>query len=347
MHHPPMNAHESALEEFLSAPDDATIGALSALPGDVIVLGAGGKMGPTVARMAKRALAGQPARRVLAVSRFTDAAVADGLRAAGVTIVRADLSNPRDVAGLPDAPNVLWMAGQKFGTTGDPVGTWTQNVVASVHAAERYAASRIVCFSTGNVYGATPVHAGGSREGDALRPDGEYAASCVGRERVFTSVARRTGSPLLLYRLFYACDLRYGVVTDIALRVLHGEPVSLTTGHVNVIWQGDANRLALRALAIAATPTADAPAAALNVTGPIVAVREIAERVAKIAGVTARFEGEPGPDALVANVDALSRMLPHQSLPLDTLCEWAVEWIRADGRLLNKPTKYEARDGRF
>jgi nucleoside-diphosphate-sugar epimerase len=297
--------------------------------------------------MARRALAGQPARRVLAVSRFTDETVADGLRAAGVTIVRADLANPRDVAGLPDAPNVLWMAGQKFGTTGDPVGTWTQNVVASVHAAERYAGSRIVCFSTGNVYGVTPVHAGGSREDDTLRPDGEYAASCLGRERVFESVARRTGSPLLLYRLFYACDLRYGVVTDIALRVLRGEPVSLTTGHVNVIWQGDANRLALRALSVATAPTADAGAVALNVTGPIVAVREIAERVAAIAGVTAQFEGEPGPDALVANVDALSRLLPHQSLPLNTLCEWAVEWIRGNGRLLNKPTKYEARDGRF
>ncbi len=342
-----MNAHESALEEFLSAPDDATISALSSLDGDVIVLGAGGKMGPTLARMARRALSGDAGRRVLAVSRFSDAAVADRLSAAGVTVVRADLSNPRDVAALPLAPNVLWMAGQKFGTTGDPVGTWTQNVVASVHAAERYAGSRIVCFSTGNVYGATPVSAGGSRESDGLRPDGEYAASCVGRERVFESVARRTGSPLLLYRLFYACDLRYGVVTDIALKVLRGLPVSLTTGYVNVIWQGDANRLALRALAAATVPAPESPAVALNVTGPMVAVREIAERVGAIASVTPVFQGEPGPDALVANVDALSRVLPHQSLPLETLCEWAVEWIRADGRLLNKPTKYEARDGQF
>ena len=165
-------------------------------------------------------------------------------------VVRADLSDPRAVAALPDAPNVIWMAGQKFGTTGDPVGTWTQNVVASVHAAERYAGSRIVCFSTGNVYGPTRVSLGGSREDDALKPDGEYAASCVGRERVFESVARRTGSPLLLYRLFYACDLRYGVVTEIALKVLRGEPVSLATGYANVIWQGDANRLALRALGV-------------------------------------------------------------------------------------------------
>ncbi len=343
-----MNAHESALEEFLSTPDDATISALSALDGDVVVLGAGGKMGPTLTRMARRALSGDHTRRrVLAVSRFSDAAIADGLSAAGVTVVRADLSDPRAVASLPLAPNVIWMAGQKFGTTGDPVGTWTQNVVASVHAAERYAGSRFVCFSTGNVYGTSPVANGGSCEDDVLRPEGEYAASCMARERVFESVARRTASPLLLYRLFYACDLRYGVVTDIALKVLRGLPVSLSTGHVNVIWQGDANRLALRALTAATVPTAATPAMALNVTGPMVTVRDIAERVGAIAGISPIFEGEAGPDALVANVERLSRVLPHQSLPLETLCEWAVEWIRADGRLLNKPTKYEARDGQF
>jgi len=342
-----MNAHEAALEEVLSTPDDATTAALQSLAGDVIILGAGGKMGPTLARMARRALASDNTRRVFAVSRFQDDAVAESLRAAGVTVVRADLSNPDEVATLPLAPNVLWMAGQKFGTSGDPVSTWTQNVVASVHAAERYAGSRMVCFSTGNVYGTTRVDGGGSREADVLRPEGEYAMSCVGRERVFESVARRTGSPLLLYRLFYACDLRYGVVTDIALKVLRGTPVSLSTGHVNVIWQGDANRLALRALTAAAIPTADTPAVALNVTGPVVAVRDIAERVGSIAGVAPIFEGEPGPDALVANVDRLAQVLPHQTLPLDTLCEWAVEWIRADGRLLNKPTKYEARDGKF
>ncbi len=341
---------EDELDAQLSAPDDATIDALTARHGDVIVLGAGGKMGPTIARMARRALSGHPRhamRRIIAVSRFTDATVAEALTAAGVTVIRADLSNPRDVAALPDAPNVLWMAGQKFGTTGDPVGTWTQNVVASVQAAERYAGARIVCFSTGNVYGPSPVSAGGSREGDALHPDGEYAASCVGRERVFESIARRTGSPLLLYRLFYACDLRYGVVTDIALKVLRGEPVSLATGFVNVIWQGDANRLALRALGAAAVPQVGSPAPALNVTGPIVAVRELAERIGRAAGLSPHFCDEPGDRALIANVDALSGVLPYEGLPLDTLCAHAVAWIRADGRLLNKPTKFEVRDGRF
>lgn len=332
---------ERSLDDRLSAPDDETIAALSALDGDVLVLGAGGKMGPTVARMARRAIDDRR-RRVIAVSRFSDANVADSLESEGVVVRRADLSDPRAMAMLPDAPNVLWMAGQKFGTLGDPVGTWTQNVVASVHAAERYASSRIVCFSTGNVYGRSPVAARGSREDAQLVPDGDYAASCVGRERVFASVARRTLSPLLLYRLFYACDLRYGVVTDVALKVLSGTPISLATGYANVIWQGDANRLALRSLGVASVPPV-----ALNVTGPVVAVREIAERIGCMADITPIFDGHEGEDALIADTSSLHALLPHTSLSLDTLCMWALAWIRNNGRLLGKATKFEVRDGRF
>jgi len=340
---------EPSLEALLSAPDEETVAALASLEGDILILGAGGKMGPTVARMARLALddsptspAGAPRRRVIAVSRFSSAAVAHELDAHGVDVVRANLDDPREVAPLPDAPNVLWMAGQKFGTTGDPIGTWTQNVVASVHAAERYRGSRIVCFSTGNVYGRTPVAHGGSGEHDALIPDGEYAASCIGRERVFQSITARTHSALLLYRLFYACDLRYGVVTDIAYKMLSGVPVSLAVGAVNVIWQGDANRLALRALTCASQP-----ASVLNVTGPIVPVREIAERIGRLAGMTPVFEGTEGDDALLANTSRLERRLPFTSLPLDTLCAWTVQWIRQGGRLLNKPTSFEKRDGTY
>jgi len=332
---------EDSLESRLAAPDEETVAALEQLDGDVIILGAGGKMGPSLARMARRAIADR-SRRVIAVSRFSDAAAAAQLEAHGVEVLRADLADPRAVATLPDTAKVIWMAGQKFGTTGDPVGTWTHNVVASVHAAERYAGSRIVCFSTGNVYGRSAVAHGGSFEGDALVPDGEYAASTIGRERVFESVARRTGSPLLLYRLFYACDLRYGVVTEIARRVLEGEPVDVTTGWVNVIWQGDANRLALRGLLMA-----NNPALALNVTGPMVRVRELAERIGAHAGVSPQFIGEEQSDALIGNVDRLAEYLPYTALPLDTLCAWAVAWIRQGGRLLSKPTKFEVRDGRF
>ena len=332
---------EDSLESRLAAPDEETVAALEQLDGDVIILGAGGKMGPSLARMARRAIADR-SRRVIAVSRFSDAAAAAQLEAHGVEVLRADLADPRAVATLPDTAKVIWMAGQKFGTTGDPVGTWTHNVVASVHAAERYAGSRIVCFSTGNVYGRSVVAHGGSLEGDALVPDGEYAASTIGRERVFESVARRTGSPLLLYRLFYACDLRYGVVTEIARRVLEGEPVDVTTGWVNVIWQGDANRLALRGLLMA-----NNPALALNVTGPMVRVREVAERIGAQACVLPQFIGEEQSDALIGNVDRLAEYLPYTALPLDTLCAWAVAWIRQGGRLLSKPTKFEVRDGRF
>lgn len=334
-------ATEAELEDRLSAPDDATTDALASLDGDVIVLGAGGKMGPTVARMARRAIRDR-GRRVIAVSRFSDSGAASQLEAEGVEVIRADLSDPHAVASLPHAANVIWMAGQKFGTAGDPVGTWTHNVVASVHAAQRYAGSRIVCFSTGNVYGRTEVANGGSQEGDPLVPDGEYAASTIGRERVFESVTRRAGSPLLLYRLFYACDLRYGVVTELARRVVHGEAIDLATGWVNVIWQGDANRLALRGLMVA-----NVPALALNVTGPMVRVRELAERLAIHAGVQPRFTGAEHETALVANVDRLHEYLPYSPLPLDTLCEWAVGWIRGGGRLLSKPTKFEVRDGKF
>ena len=334
-------ASEDALETQLAAPDEETIAALEQLDGDVLVLGAGGKMGPSLARMARRAI-GDRSRRVIAVSRFSDASAAAQLEAHGVEVLRSDLADPRAVATLPDAANVVWMAGQKFGTTGDPVGTWTHNVVASVHAAERYAGSRLVCFSTGNVYGRSAVAHGGSLEGDALVPDGEYAASTIGRERVFESVARRTGSPLLLYRLFYACDLRYGVITEIARRVLAGEPVDVTTSWVNVIWQGDANRLALRGLLVA-----NNPALALNVTGPMVRVREVAERIGAHAGVSPQFIGEEQSDALIGNVDRLAEYLPYTALPLDTLCAWAVAWIRQGGRLLSKPTKFEVRDGRF
>lgn len=332
---------DDSLETRLAAPDEETVAALDQLDGDLIILGAGGKMGPSLARMARRAMTDRT-RRVIAVSRFSDATAAAHLEAHGVEVVRADLADPRAVATLPEAANVVWMAGQKFGTTGDPVGTWTHNVVASVHAAERYAGSRIVCFSTGNVYGRSLVARGGSQEGDALVPDGEYAASTIGRERVFESVARRTGSPLLLYRLFYACDLRYGVVTELARQVLEGRPIDLTTGCVNVIWQGDANRLALRGLLVANTP-----ALALNVTGPMVRVRELAECIGRHAGVAPQFTGAEQQDALVANVDRLHEYLPHTALSLDTLCAWAVAWIRQGGRLLAKPTKFEVRDGRF
>lgn len=338
---------EEELETRLSSPDQVTTDTLGAIDGDILVLGAGGKMGPSLARMARRA--SQPGRRIIAVSRFGNAHAKAALDAQGIETIRADLSEPASFATLPDAANVIWMAGQKFGTSGDPVATWTHNTVAAVHAAERFTASRIVVFSTGNVYPRTPVASGGSRESDALAPANEYAASCIARERVFEAVARRTGASLLFYRLFYANDLRYGVVTDIALKVLRGEPVPLAMGAVNVIWQADANRLALRALQHTrpVTPALANGALALNVTGPIIATRAIAGCIARTAGIEATFDGEPAPDALLANTEALQALLPFHAVSLEQLCAWTVAWIKGNGRLLDKPTKFESRSGAY
>lgn len=342
-------ASEAELEERLSRPDDATRDALRKTQGDVLIMGAGGKMGPTVACMARRALddIGAPrngigARRVIAVSRYSNAATARTLASHGVETISADLTNPHSVRALPKAANVLWMVGQKFGTTDDPVGTWAHNVSAAVYGGDHCDGARVVCFSSGNVYARSAIAGDGSLETDALAPDGDYAASCVGRERVFQAAARRLQFPLLLYRLFYACDLRYGVVTDIATRVASGDPVSLATPAVNVIWQGDANRLALRALCVTAVP-----AVLLNVTGAIVPVRRIAEAVGAAIGKSVHFEGVEAAEALIASTAKLNALLPYKAMPLSQLCEWAAAWVSSGARLLGKPTKYDVRDGKF
>lgn len=376
---------EAELELLLSTPDLATIETLAALDGDIMVLGAGGKMGPTLCRMARRALdeAGIPreglgARRIIAVSRFSNTHVATQLHALGVVVHRADLSVPGAIAELPPAANAIWMAGHKFGSHTDPTAAWNHNVVAAVHAAEQLTDTRIVCFSTGNVYGPTSVHDGGSRENDTLAGHGDYAMSCIGRERVFDAITRRTQSPLLLFRLFYACDLRYGVVTDIAQRVLLGDAVDLTATAVNIIWQGDANRLALRALALTRTAPRDTSAAAppphpavadnrgvspraiaidaatgfaqsraLNVTGPIVLVRGLTQQLGNAGSVAWHASGLEHDHALIANTNALQALLPFEPLPMETLISWTVHWITHGGRVLGKPTKFEVRDGQY
>jgi nucleoside-diphosphate-sugar epimerase len=345
---------EATLEERLARPTAGAIAALAALDGDVLVLGAGGKMGPSLARMARRALdaasdAGpaRGARRVYAVARFSDPGLAASLADDGIVPIRADATDRADLARLPDAANVLYLVGQKFGTQHDPVATWAQNVVAPVLAAERFGDARLVAFSTGNVYPRTRVAARGAREDHPLVPDGDYAASCIGRERVFTHAARARGLRVLHYRLCYACDLRYGVVTDLATRLVAGAAVPLATGHVNVIWQRDANALALRALALASTA-----APALNVSGPIVPVRTLADGLAARLGVSARYDGTEAEDALVVDTTALAALLPPEGgadapLPLDTLLDWAADWVRRGGRLLGKPTKFDVRSGAY
>ena len=243
---------EAELEERLSQPSPFLVAQLSRIDGDLVILGAGGKMGPTLARMAKRADSGSARHRGVAL---VEPRAAESLASHDVETLRVDLLDPASRAALPDAPNVVFMAGQKFGTTGSPATTWAMNAAVPAYVIERYAGARTVVFSTGNVYPLTTPDSGGSREFDPLAPIGEYANSCLARERLFTSAAMRHGSPVAIVRLNYAHDLRYGVLTDLAARIVNGEPIDLGMSYVNVIWQGDANARALAALARGDGPT--------------------------------------------------------------------------------------------
>ena len=341
-------ADEAELDERLSRPTAGLVADFARLEGDVLVLGAGGKMGPTLARMARRGLdeAGRGGQKVIAVARFSDPAARAGLEAGGVGTIAADLSDRAQIAALPDAANVIFMAGQKFGTSGAPDATWMMNSYVPALVAERYAPgrARIVAFSTGCVYANTPVGSGGSREGDPLEPLGEYANSCVGRERMFEHFARRHGSPLALFRLNYAVDLRYGVLVDVARKVRDGEPIDVTMGHVNVIWQGDANAMALRSLLHA---SAD-PALALNVTGPETAtIRALAQRFGELLGREPVLTGVEAETALLSNAARAHALFGYPEVPLETLIRWVAGWLGTGGRLLNKPTHYETRDGKY
>lgn len=332
------------LDDALSAPDPGVVDALREVPGDIVVLGAGGKMGPSLARMARRAadhLA--DGRRVIAVSRFSSAGTARELEEHGVETIRADLLDRHAVTQLPDAPNVIFMAGQKFGTASAPAVTWAMNVLVPSYAADRYAGARMVAFSTGNVYPLTSVTSGGSAEHDPLGPIGEYAQSCVGRERTLEFLSRRHGSPLALIRLNYAVALRYGVLTDLALSVRDGVPIDLTMGYVNVIWQGDANALALRALAHTCRPPL-----VLNVAGPeCLRVRDIALAFGRRFGRDPHLTGTEAPDALLSDASRARALFGPPRIPAAILIDWTAEWIGAGGATLGKPTRFDARDGGF
>jgi nucleoside-diphosphate-sugar epimerase len=332
---------EAELDDALSRPTAALAAALARSPGDILILGAGGKMGPSLARMARRA---DPARQVVAVSRWSNVEAERALQAHGVETRRADLLDPRALSALPDAPNVVFMAGQKFGTAGNPATTWAMNAAVPAFVAERYAGARTVVFSTGNVYPLTPPARGGSRETDDPAPVGEYASSCLARERLFAAAAARHGSPVAIVRLNYAHDLRYGVLTDLAARLLRREPMSLAMGYVNLIWQGDANARALAALVRAAAPQPYV----VNVAGPeIHRVADLARALAERLGVEPRFTGEEAPDALLADATRMGELLDDPLLPVDTLLDWVADWVARGGRTLGKPTAFEQRDGRF
>lgn len=303
-------------------------------------------MGPTVTRLLVRAAADSGAgapRRIVAVSRFSTPELETHLRADGAETLACDLLDRDALARVPDAPNVIFLAGQKFGTRQAPSLTWAMNVMVPTLCAERFRASRIVALSTGNVYPLTRAAAGGSREEDPPAPIGEYAMSCLGRERVFEHAAERWGTPVSLLRLNYANDLRYGVLTDLAVKVWRHEPIDLTMGHVNVIWQGDAARVTVRALGIAATP-----AVVLNVTGPeTLAVRALAERLGTLLGREPVFAGTEAADALLSNARRMTQLVDEPLLPTDALLTMVAAWVREGRPLLGKPTRFEERGGAF
>lgn len=340
----PLIDTESQLEALLSQPSAADIAAVSHINGDVMIVGAGGKMGPSLARRSKQAmLAAGLTCNVFAVSRFSDANARAELEAAGVKTIACDLLKRDDVDNLPDCENILFLAGRKFGSTERTDLTWANNTIVPAYVAQRYRHSRIVVFSTGNVYPFVSAMSGGATEIELPDPRGEYANSCLGRERVFEYFAHEFGTQCLLFRLNYATDLRYGVLVDIARNVYEGRPVDLTVAYCNVIWQGDANSYALRSLALC-----EAPPRVLNVTGKeIIAVRDAAHYFADAFQRPVKFTGKEGATALLNNAALCHELLDEPAMNIADLQAMVAHWIRSGGKNLGKPTKFQVIDGKF
>jgi hypothetical protein len=325
------------LEEALTRPSEQDVAALRRIEGDILILGAGGKMGPSLARLCRRAAdaAGSP-RRIIAVSRRQ-------IDVPGVESIACDLLDRAGIADLPDCPNILYLAGRKFGSTGSPELTWAMNTILPAIVASRFPASRIVAFSTGNVYPLRVVSSGGSRETDPPAPVGEYAQSCLGRERVFEFFSVHRGLQCLLFRLNYAVDLRYGVLVDIARKVFVNEPVSLGVPAFNVIWQRDANSYALRSLEYCASPPR-----VLNITGrETFSVRQVAEFFAAWFDRRPQFDGAEGPCALLSDAAASYALMGPPEVSGEKLLRLVAGWVEAGGASLDKPTHFEVADGKF
>jgi nucleoside-diphosphate-sugar epimerase len=330
------------LELLLSEPTDAVVDLMRRLNGDIIFLGVGGKIGTSLARMARRAtdLAGVK-RRIIGVSRFSVSSEMENLASHGIEAIRCDLIDEDALSRLPSAENVIYLAGLKFGSSERTAETWAMNAYLPGPVCRKFRSSRIVAYSTGAIYGLGPVS--GSLEHDAPEPVGEYAMSCLGRERVFEYFSTRLNIPMTLIRLFYACELRYGVLVDLARKVVAGEPIDLTMGYFNIIWQGDNNAMTLQALEHAASPPL-----VLNVTGAErLSTREVATEMGRLLGKEPRFQGTEQITACLGDASKAHQLFGTPRVNATKLIEWVVDWVRQGNAYLDRPTHFEVRDGRY
>ena len=329
------------LEEFLSRPGEALKRDLEKAPGDILILGVGGKMGPTLAWLAQRAA---PQRRVIGVARFSEKGLRERLAATGIETISCDVLDRAAVENLPQAPNVICMTAFKFGATGNEAQAWAVNMLSYAQAAETFRHSRFVAFSTGCVYPYVKVSGGGASEDTPLNPPpGDYAWSCVGRERAVRYLSAKHGTAGRLVRLNYAIDMRYGVLHDVAKKIRDGAEIDVTMGHANVIWQGDANAVTLRCLAHATAPTSP-----LNVSGPeTIEIRWLAGEFGKLLGKKPRIVGKEAETAWLTNASAMRAEFGPPAVKLRTMIEWTADWVARAMPTHGKPTHYEARDGKY
>lgn len=332
------------LENQLLAPSPALIEDITRLEGDILILGAGGKIGPSIARLARQAiLQAGISKRVIGVSRFSEEGLEKQLNAEGIETLSANILDDTQLQALPEVPNVLYLAGTKFGTSSNQPYTWAMNSYLPGRVAEKFKNSRIVVYSTGNVYPYTSVLSGGATEETPTNPLGEYGQSCLGRERIFQYFSSVYNTPLLIYRLNYAIDFRYGVLLEVAKSVLAGKPIDLSTGHVNVIWQGDANEMALRSLL-----HCESPAKLLNITGPeTVSLRWLAREFGNILGKEPLFINEEQPTALLSNAAESFRLFGYPRTTLKEMIGITAQWLTEGGETINKPTHFQERKGNY